>query len=231
LFADKIPGFDHLDFKLSAGGDAIVLYDYYGAQVDRLSFVNQLDGVSQGRLPDASASIVSFPGTPSPGASNYVSTYAGPRLNELMALNAAAVYGPRWKQSDWLELFNPNPANFSLSGMTWAPTRPSRGNGRSPLVSALPPMGTWSSGAIHPGGQYQWHHESQYRLLPSKLTATPFICSAPMARWRIPFPLAFRCRFVHRQKWRGNLGPANQSDARSHNAANATLGSTRQSSH
>ena len=54
LFADKNPGFDHLDFKLSAGGDAIALYDYSGQQVDLVSFVNQLDGVSQGRLPDGS---------------------------------------------------------------------------------------------------------------------------------------------------------------------------------
>jgi len=118
LFADENPGFDHLDFKLSAAGDAIVLYDYSGALVDRVSLVNQLDGVSQGRLPDGSANIVGFPGSASPGASNYVSTYTGPRINELMAQNVSAVYDPVGNHPDWLELFNPNPANFSLAGMS-----------------------------------------------------------------------------------------------------------------
>jgi hypothetical protein len=118
LFADENAGFDHLDFKLSAAGDAIVLYDYSGAQMDRVSFVNQLEGISQGRLPDASTNIVSFPGTASPGASNYVSAYAGPRLNELMAKNISAVYDPAGNHPDWLELVNPNPTNFSLAGMS-----------------------------------------------------------------------------------------------------------------
>src|SRR5207302_6567301 len=63
LFADQQPGFDHLDFKLTAAGDAIVLYDYAGQQVDRVSFVSQLDGVSAGRLPDGSTNIVGFPGS------------------------------------------------------------------------------------------------------------------------------------------------------------------------
>jgi hypothetical protein len=111
-------GFDHLDFKLSAAGDAIVLYDYSGALVDRVSFVNQLDGVSQGRLPDGSANIVSFPGSASPGASNYLNSYTGPLLNELMAKNVSAVYDPTGNHPDWLELFNPNPTNFSLAGMS-----------------------------------------------------------------------------------------------------------------
>src|SRR5205085_7524113 len=60
LFADKNPGFDHMDLKLTAQGDAIVLYDYSGLQLDRVSFVNQVDGVSDGRFTDGSASIVDF---------------------------------------------------------------------------------------------------------------------------------------------------------------------------
>ena len=119
LFADKNPGFDHLDFKLSAGGDGIVLYDYFGSQVDRVSFTNQIDGVSQGRLPDASANIVNFPGSASPTASNYIISYTGPRINELMALNNTAVYDTRGNNPDWFELYNPNGTNFSLAGMSF----------------------------------------------------------------------------------------------------------------
>jgi hypothetical protein len=118
LFADENPGFDHLDFKLTASGDAIVLYDYSGQQVDHVSFVNQLDGISQGRLPNGSSTIVSFPGTASPGASNYVSTYTGPRLNELMARNNSAVYDSHGNNPDWVELFNPNPSTFNLAAMS-----------------------------------------------------------------------------------------------------------------
>jgi hypothetical protein len=118
LFADENPGFDHLDFKLTASGDAIVLYDYSGQQIDRVSFLNQLDGISQGRLPNGSSTIVNFPGTSSPGASNYITTYSGPRLNEIMARNVSAVYDPHGNNPDWIELFNPNPSAFSLAGMS-----------------------------------------------------------------------------------------------------------------
>lgn len=116
LFADENPGFDHLDFKLTAAGDAIALYDS-GQQIDRVSFANQLEGVSQGRLPNGSATIVSFPTSSSPGASNYVSTYTGPRLNEIMARNVSAVYDSRGNNPDWIEMHNPNGTSFSLAGM------------------------------------------------------------------------------------------------------------------
>lgn len=118
LFADENPGFDHVDFKLTAAGDAIALYDYSAQQVDRVSFINQLDGISQGRLPNGSSTIVSFPGTASPGASNYVSTYTGPRLNEVMARNNAAVYDSHGNNPDWVELFNSNASTFNLAGMS-----------------------------------------------------------------------------------------------------------------
>ncbi|MDB6110000.1 MAG: hypothetical protein JWR69_1750, partial [Pedosphaera sp.] len=118
LFADQQPGVDHLDFKLSASGDAIALYDYSGQPIDQVSLVNQLEGISQGRFPNGSSTLVSFPGTASPGASNYVSTYAGPVLNELMARNLSAVYDSRGNNPDWIELYNPNATNFSLAGMS-----------------------------------------------------------------------------------------------------------------
>jgi hypothetical protein len=118
LFADEEPGFDHLDFKLTAAGDAIALYDSAAQRIDRIGFVNQLEGVSQGRLPDGSQTITGFPGTSSPAAANYVSAYAGPGLNEVMARNVSAVYDSRGNNPDWLEIFNPNPTNYSLAGMS-----------------------------------------------------------------------------------------------------------------
>lgn len=118
LFADRVPGPDHLDFKLSAAGDSLALYDYSGQPLDRVAFVNQLEGVSQGRFPDGSANILSFPGTASPGAGNYLGAYSGPVLNELMARNLSAVRDSRGSYPAWLELYNPNPTAYDLSGMS-----------------------------------------------------------------------------------------------------------------
>jgi hypothetical protein len=61
-----------LNFKLAAQGDQIALYDPNAQLVDQVSFGSQVEGVSQGRLPDGSATIVCFPGTASPAAPNYV---------------------------------------------------------------------------------------------------------------------------------------------------------------
>jgi hypothetical protein len=106
--------------------DAITLYDYSAQQIDRVSFVNQIEGVSQGRLPNGSSTIVSFPGTASPGAANYLIAYSGPGLNEVMARNVSAVYDSRGNNPDWIEIFNPNPTNYSLAGMSLStdPTKP-----------------------------------------------------------------------------------------------------------
>jgi hypothetical protein len=137
LFADNSPGFDHLDFKLSAAGDAIMLYDYLGQPIDRVSFVNQVEGVSQGRFPDGSANIVGFPGTASPVASNYVSSYTGPILNELMARNVATVYDARGNNPDWIELYNPNAASYSLAGMSLSADPGSPGQWVFPAGSSI----------------------------------------------------------------------------------------------
>jgi hypothetical protein len=117
LVADELPGPNHLDFKLPASGDSIVLYDAFGAEINRVSYGQQSDGISQGRLPDGSANIVNFPGSASPGTTNYVLTFTGPRFNEIMARNDSAVVDPWGRHSDWLELQNPGAA-FDLSGMS-----------------------------------------------------------------------------------------------------------------
>src|SRR5207247_3093578 len=60
LFADELPGPNHLDFKLHADGDTIILYDATGGEISRVRFGAQLENVSQGRLPDGGATIVIF---------------------------------------------------------------------------------------------------------------------------------------------------------------------------
>ena len=94
LFADEAPGPNHLDFKLPAEGNTISLYDFFGTEINRVNYGAQLDGVSEGRYPDGTVNIVGFPGSASPGTTNFVVSFVGPRINELMARNDSAVVNP-----------------------------------------------------------------------------------------------------------------------------------------
>ena len=118
LFADEKPGADHLDFKLPAEGGTIALADATGAEINRVNYDLQSEGVSQGRLPDDSATVVSFPNSASPGAPNYVIAYSGPTLNEVMAWNSGAVTNAAGRIADWVELVNPSGGSFNLGGMS-----------------------------------------------------------------------------------------------------------------
>jgi len=117
IFADELAGADHVDFKLAADAGFIVLYDEAGEERDRVSYGSQAEGVSQGRLPDGSGNIVSFPISPSPGASNYLIQYSGARLNEVLAINDSVVTNSAGRTADWIELRNTNAAALDLSGM------------------------------------------------------------------------------------------------------------------
>ncbi len=117
LYADEGAGPDHLQFKLPAAGGQIVLFDATGAELERVAYGAQAEGVSQGRLPDGSPNIVSFPGSPSPGATNYISGYSGPVLNEVLARNQRATVAPWGGYADWVELQNPGASAVDLGGM------------------------------------------------------------------------------------------------------------------
>ncbi len=116
LFADELPGVDHLDFKLPAGGGVIVLYDAAARELDRVTYDPQVEGVSQGRLPDGVATITNFLFSPSPGAGNYIPSYRGPVLNEVMARNHTGATNAAGHIADWVELYNPLETNFNLGG-------------------------------------------------------------------------------------------------------------------
>lgn len=117
LFADENPGPDHLGFKLPATANTIIFYDATGAEGQRVNYAAQVQGVTQGRLPDGSASLFSFPGSASPAGPNYLLNYTGPVLNEVLARNASVVVDPFGSYSDYLELYNPGATNFPLGGM------------------------------------------------------------------------------------------------------------------
>jgi len=62
-------GRHHVNFRLDDQGETLRIY-YSTVLVDAVDFGPQSPGVSQGRLPDGSTTIVSFPTTPTPGAMN-----------------------------------------------------------------------------------------------------------------------------------------------------------------
>jgi hypothetical protein len=69
---DTAQGGQHVNFKLSASGEALGISTEAGALIDGISFGQQQTGVSEGRLPDGSNNIVRFPATPTPGRSNFL---------------------------------------------------------------------------------------------------------------------------------------------------------------
>ena len=122
--ADEGVGPRHLSLKLPAAGGAISLFDPQAQLVQRVSYSLQAEGVSQGRLPDGGATIVSFPGTASPAAPNYVAAYSGPVLNEVLARNVSLLLAGRDRPLDFVELFNPTPNAFNMAGMSLSVGRP-----------------------------------------------------------------------------------------------------------
>ena len=94
---DTVAGADHVNFSLKASGEALGLTTADGTWIDGLVFGSQETGVSDGRFPDGTANIVSFPGTASPGESNYrqlsevvineVLTHTDPPLEDAIELH------------------------------------------------------------------------------------------------------------------------------------------------
>ena len=107
LKADQDPGAGHIDIALPAEGGRITLYSDTAVMIESVAYAQQQVGVSEGKLPDGGASIQAFPGTASPGAANYVLTYSGPVLNEVLALNQQTAVSPWGIYSDWLRTSQP----------------------------------------------------------------------------------------------------------------------------
>ena len=116
LFADEGVGPDHLDFKLPASGEKITLSDATGAQIQSVTYGVQTEGVSQGRLPDGNSNVTNFIGSVSPETTNYINTYTGPVINEVLARNRSLTIGTQIV--DFVEIQNPNGSSFNVGGMS-----------------------------------------------------------------------------------------------------------------
>jgi hypothetical protein len=141
LRADEQPGPNHLELKLPAGGGTLVLSDATGAELDRVTYGSQVEGVSMGRLPNGTGLLTGFPGTASPGAANYRVLWMGPVLNEVMARNVGAVTNAAGRVCDWLELFNPLGTDVDFSGHSLSVGRAEPGEWVFPAGTVIPHNG------------------------------------------------------------------------------------------
>jgi hypothetical protein len=141
LHADENAGINHLNFKLPASGAKLLLYDETGNLLNQIEFGPQAEGVSEGRLPDGTSTIVSFPFSPSPGAANHLVAYVGPVLNEVMARNETAIKDSAGRFPDWVEIFNPTSSAFDLGGMSISVDQSKAGQYRFPSGVSIAPNG------------------------------------------------------------------------------------------
>lgn len=101
-------GADHVDFKLSAGGDTIALVSSNRNVIDFVTFLQQATDVSEGRLPDGTAIIVRFPATPSPAEPNYL-PLTNIVINEILSHSQVPA-------EDAIELLNLSSSTVDMSG-------------------------------------------------------------------------------------------------------------------
>ncbi len=149
LLANEGGGANQLDFKLPATGGEISLFDAAAVLIEKVTYTQQVQAVSQGRLPNGTATVVSFGGSASPGASNYLATYIGPVLNEVLARNESAL-SPWAEYSDWIELANTTASPVSLTGMSLGDAAGAMGQWTFPAGTSIPANGflrVWCDGA------------------------------------------------------------------------------------
>jgi hypothetical protein len=101
-------GADHVGFSLRAQGEAVGLTSSNNVAINDISFGLQTTGVSQGRLPDGAATIVSFSTTPTPGRSNFLP------LNSVVVNELLAHSDPPFE--DAVEFYNPTGDDVDISG-------------------------------------------------------------------------------------------------------------------
>ena len=101
-------GGNHANFKLSAGGDNLVLSNTAGtATLDTLAITSGGSNISRGRFPNGSATIANFPFTDSRGESNWLQTPVV--INEALTNSVLPL-------TDEIELYNPTATAVDISG-------------------------------------------------------------------------------------------------------------------
>ena len=125
---------DHLDFKLSNGGETLSLFGSDARTLlNRVVFARQDPDISQGRLPDGAESVVSFPlGKATPAASNLI-----PITN--VVINEVLTHTD-FPYEDAIELYNPTPLPADISNWWLSNAKNDAKKYRFPLGSVIQPQ-------------------------------------------------------------------------------------------
>jgi hypothetical protein len=133
LFADELPGPDHVDLNLSAASDTIVFYDNTASENERVNYGAQTNGISEGRFPDGTTNLFFMP-FPTPGAANVIPNNAPVlavitnrfvHLGQTVQFTATATDLDSWYQTLAFSLTNsPATANIdpATGVFTWTAT-------------------------------------------------------------------------------------------------------------
>ncbi|MDF1571232.1 MAG: CotH kinase family protein [Bacteroidales bacterium] len=124
LYADGKPelGPHHLDFRLNANSEEIVLADMVAREIvihDSISYDAQYMDVSYGRYPDGTDNMV-YMSHASPSMPNFLienQPVTGLYINELMSSNTAGIWDNYNELEDWIELYNDNDYPVELAGL------------------------------------------------------------------------------------------------------------------
>ncbi len=127
-------GFHHCNFKLSAGGDRIVLTNAAGTStLDSVTFGPQTINVSQGRFPDGQAALALFPQTDSAGESNWL-RHPSVKVNEALTNSVLPLV-------DYIELRNTSGTNVDVSNWWLSDDKSNHQKFHLPPGSIIPPNG------------------------------------------------------------------------------------------
>ncbi len=128
---DPLANARHVNFRLSGNGEAIGLFDGAGTVLEAITFGRQSSGLSEGRLPDGGTNIVSFVGSASPEAPNYLPV-ADVVINEL---------------TPGVELHNPGTSAVNIGGWWLSDDPMTLQKYRIPDGVLLNPGDYWSASA------------------------------------------------------------------------------------
>lgn len=142
----------HANFRLSAGGEAVVLTNADLAILDSISYSEAATDVSIGRFPNGTGGF--RPMTPTFNAANTderpdepdpefaVSALAGALvINEFLAANDSVVADQDGEFEDWIELYNTSGTTIDLSGFSLSDDLTDPGKWAFPAGTTIAPDG------------------------------------------------------------------------------------------
>jgi len=116
---DNKQGVLHTNFKLSAGGGVIGIYQICAdgfVAIDEISYEQQEEDMAFGRFPESSSNMKVLAATP--GKKNKeISIITNVFINEFMTSNNGTVADENGNFSDWIELYNANDYPVDIGGL------------------------------------------------------------------------------------------------------------------